>query len=59
VRKFQQAVAMAVFEPDLEQRLAAEAAEPVASTPADFAAFLRTDIARWTRVVREAHIQVD
>lgn len=59
VRKFQQAVATAVFEPDLEQRLAAEAAEPVASTPAEFAAFLRTDIARWTRVVREAHIQVD
>jgi tripartite-type tricarboxylate transporter receptor subunit TctC len=59
VRQFQQAVASAVFIPDLEQRLAADAAEPVASTPADFAAFLKTDIARWTRVVREAHIHVD
>ena len=59
VRKFQQAVAKAVAEPDLEQRLAADAAEPVASTPADFAAFLKIDIARWTRVVREANIQVD
>jgi tripartite-type tricarboxylate transporter receptor subunit TctC len=39
--------------------LVADAAEPVASTPADFAAFLKIDIARWTRVVREANIQVD
>jgi tripartite-type tricarboxylate transporter receptor subunit TctC len=59
VRKFQQAVATAVFIPDLEQRLAADAAEPAASTPGEFAAFLKTDIARWTRVVREANIQAD
>ena len=59
VRKIQQAIANVVFAPDLEQRITADAAEPVASTPADFAAFLKTDIARWTRVVREAHIQVD
>ena len=58
-RKFQQAIATAVFIPDLEQRLAADAAEPAASAPAEFAAFLKTDIARWTRVVREAHIQAD
>ena len=59
VRKFQQDIARAVFVPDLEQRISADAAEPVASTPADFAAFLKTDLARWTRVVKEAHIQID
>jgi tripartite-type tricarboxylate transporter receptor subunit TctC len=59
VRTFQQEIAKIVFVPEMEQRLAAEASEPVGSTSAEFAAFLKTDIARWTRVVREAHIQVD
>ena len=59
VRKLQQEIARIIFVPEMEQRLAAEAAEPVGSSPADFAAFLKADIARWTRVVREANIQVD
>ena len=59
VRKLQLEVAKIVFVPELERRLATDAAEPVGSSPAEFAAFLKTDIARWTRVVREANIQVD
>jgi tripartite-type tricarboxylate transporter receptor subunit TctC len=57
--RLQQEIAKIVFVPEMEQRLATDAAEPVGSSPADFAAFLKADIARWTRVVREAHIQVD
>jgi tripartite-type tricarboxylate transporter receptor subunit TctC len=59
VRALQQEVAKIVFAPELQRKLTADAAEPVGSTPADFAVFLKTDIARWTRVVKEAHIQVD
>jgi tripartite-type tricarboxylate transporter receptor subunit TctC len=57
--KLQQEIAKIVFVPELERRLAADAAEPVGSSSAEFAAFLKADIARWTRVVREANIQVD
>jgi tripartite-type tricarboxylate transporter receptor subunit TctC len=58
-RRLQQEIAKIVFVPDMERRLAADAAEPVGSSSADFTTFLKTDIARWTRVVKEANIQVD
>ncbi|MEO7727325.1 MAG: tripartite tricarboxylate transporter substrate binding protein [Burkholderiales bacterium] len=59
VRKLQQEIAKIIFVPAMEQRLAADAAESVGSTSAEFAAFLKTDIARWTRVVKEANIHVE
>lgn len=45
--------------PDVVTRLAATGFEPVGSTPEAFSAFVRTDIARWTRVIREAGIKMD
>ena len=42
--------------PEVMERLAADAAEPVASTPAEFAAFLKDDVARWTAVAKTAGI---
>ena len=43
----------------VRERLAALGAEPVGSTPQAFESFLRAEIAKWTRVVREAGIKVD
>lgn len=45
--------------PDVVTRLAATGFEPVGSTPEAFAAFVITDIARWTRVIRDAGIKMD
>lgn len=45
--------------PDVITRLAATGFEPVGSTPEAFAEFVRTDIARWTRVIRDAGIKMD
>ncbi|HSN41763.1 MAG TPA: tripartite tricarboxylate transporter substrate binding protein, partial [Burkholderiales bacterium] len=36
-----------------------EGAEPTSSTPAEFAAFIKTEIAKWGKVVREAGISAD
>ena len=36
---------------------AASANNPVAGTPAEFGVFLRAEIAKWGKVVREANIQ--
>lgn len=33
--------------------------EPVGSVPAAFADFVRKDIERWTRVIRDAGIRMD
>lgn len=44
---------------DLRDKLAAEAVEPWPMNPDQFAAFVREDIARWTRVARERKIDLD
>jgi tripartite-type tricarboxylate transporter receptor subunit TctC len=45
--------------PDVKQRFAVDAADPVGSTPEEFTAYLRSEIARWTKVVKAANIRVD
>ena len=45
--------------PDLADKLAAEAVTPTPMSPETFAAFIRDDIARWTRIARERNIVLD
>ncbi len=45
--------------PDLRDKLAAEAVEPMPMAPAAFATFIRQDIARWTAIARERKIDLD
>jgi tripartite-type tricarboxylate transporter receptor subunit TctC len=52
-----QAEAAAMFaDPETNRRLAGEGAEPVASKPADFAAFVRAEIKKWDEVGKAANI---
>ncbi len=44
---------------DFRDRLTAIAMNPVANTPEEFTAQVKTDIARWGRVVRDGAIKVD
>jgi tripartite-type tricarboxylate transporter receptor subunit TctC len=44
---------------DLRDRLAAEAVEPLPMAPEAFAAYIKEDIARWTRIARERKIDLD
>ena len=43
--------------PEVRQRLVADGAEPVASTPEEFAAFLRAETAKWAKVVKAIGIK--
>ena len=45
--------------PAVQERLAAAGAEAVSSTPAELAAFIRSETEKWGRVVREARITVN
>ena len=47
----------ALANPEVKQRLLDFGADAVASTPAEFGVFLRAEIAKWGKVVREANIQ--
>ena len=44
---------------EFRNRIAAEGAEVIGDTPAEFARFLRTETARWAATVKAAGIQPD
>jgi tripartite-type tricarboxylate transporter receptor subunit TctC len=52
----QRETAKALQAPDLRARLAALTYEPVGSTPAEFDAFFKSELARFAGVVKQAHI---
>jgi tripartite-type tricarboxylate transporter receptor subunit TctC len=43
----------------IHDRLAVDDAEPVGSTPEEYAAFIKKEQERWSKVVRTAHIKAD
>ncbi len=44
---------------DMQERMAAAGFEPAATTVPEFDAYVKKDFARYTKVIREAHIHVD
>src|SRR5258708_34907399 len=44
----------ALRSPEMKQRLATDGAEPLGSTPAEFAAFIRRELDKWGRVAEAA-----
>jgi tripartite-type tricarboxylate transporter receptor subunit TctC len=45
--------------PDVRAKFATLGMEPVGNSPAEFAVLIKTDLARWARVIREAGIKPD
>jgi tripartite-type tricarboxylate transporter receptor subunit TctC len=45
--------------PDLKERFAATGTEPRTSTPEEFADYIRQEVAKWGKVVREAGLKAD
>jgi tripartite-type tricarboxylate transporter receptor subunit TctC len=45
--------------PDVRERLAAQGMEPVGSTPAQFAEFVRRENAQWSKVVKSAGVKAE
>ena len=52
-------ITKAVKSPDLTARFADQGADVIASTPQQFAAFIKTEMARWAKVVKENGIKVE
>lgn len=46
-------------QPDVLKRFTAEGIEPLGGSPDQFASYIRAEIERWGRVVREANIRLD
>ncbi len=49
----------ALQQPDLRRKLAEQGAEPVGSSPAEFAAFIRSEVPKWTAIVRASGASAD
>ena len=45
--------------PDITERFASLGLEPVANTPAEFAAQIKKEIAQWAKVIKDARIKID
>ncbi len=53
------AIADVIKLPDVAKRLADLSADPAANTPAQMAAFMKEDAARWRTVIRSANVRLD
>ena len=45
--------------PELSERLKAEGSDPVGSTPEEYAAFLRREVAKWAKVIKVAGVKAE
>ena len=58
VRKLNAAMVEALKMPDVIQRLATEGSQPVGSTPEQFSAHIRNEVAKWRKLAKEANLKL-
>ena len=59
VAKLNSEIVAILKKPDVRERFAAQGAEAVGSTSAEFAAHIRREIDKWSKVVRSAKLTVN
>ena len=52
-------VAKAVAEPDIKEKLATLGFNPIANTPEEFGARIKSEMAKWGKVVRDAKLRIE
>jgi tripartite-type tricarboxylate transporter receptor subunit TctC len=58
VAKLNGAFAKVMNDPAIKQRLSESGFEPQTSTPEEFARYMKSEIAKWAKVIRESHISL-
>jgi tripartite-type tricarboxylate transporter receptor subunit TctC len=59
VQRWNAEVMKALADPEVRARLAAQGAEPLGSTPEQYGAYLRSEVARWAKVVKATGAKLD
>ena len=59
VAQLNKAIVKVLNQPDVKQKIAAQGGDVVAETPAQFAAFIKAETAKWGKVVKESGASVD
>jgi tripartite-type tricarboxylate transporter receptor subunit TctC len=52
-------IGKAIKTPDVRERMAGMGLDPLTSTPERFAAFIKIEIARWAKVIKEANVKIE
>lgn len=59
IAKLHGELAKIVREAEVQRRLLSDGSEPVGSSPAELASFIRTEIEKWSKVVKNARLRAD
>ena len=59
VKRLNEEINRLLATPELRERLSGEALEPMPMSPEQFGQYMREDIARWTRLAKERHIELE
>ena len=59
ISKLNAELARSISPPEIQKRMLDLGLEPAVNTPAEFATFVKADIARWARVVKEAGVRTE
>ncbi len=59
VAKLNAASVKALATPDMRERLAAQGADPIGNTPDQFAAFIKSEIEKWAKIVKASGARID
>ena len=59
VKQLNETLAMVLRAPDLREKLSVEAIEPIVMAPEQFGAFIKADIARWTKLAKDRGIELE
>ena len=59
IEKLHGAIAKIIRSPDTRERILGMGADPLVSTPVEFAAFIATELKKWTKVIKESGAKLD
>ena len=59
VKQLNESLAAVLRAPDLREKLSVEAIEPIVMLPEQFAAFIKADIARWSKLAKDKNIALE
>jgi len=59
VRRLYEESRRALHSPDIKEKLIKAGNEPVGTPPAEFLAFVRTEVEKWAKVVKQANLRID
>jgi tripartite-type tricarboxylate transporter receptor subunit TctC len=59
IERLQKEIAAVLSEPEIRERYATLGIEPVGNTPEQYTQQIRTDLARWEKVVKQANIRIE